>query len=49
MDMLPYEVLGLGHTLQRECGLEIADLEPNASKFFKLVYNNSPRGRIRHV
>ena len=47
--MLPYEVTGLGLSLNRECGLEISDLDANGSKFFKTVYNNTPRARIRHV
>ena len=47
--MLPYEVTGLGLSLSRECGLEISDLDANGSKFFKTVYNNTPRARIRHV
>jgi hypothetical protein len=42
-EMLPYEIMGLGETLRRECGLEIADLDSAGSKFFKAVYNNSPR------
>lgn len=49
IEMLSYEVSGLGHSLKRECGLEIADLDQHSSKFFKTVYNNSPRGRIKHV
>lgn len=43
LDMVSYETLGLGHTLKRECGLEIADLEPDGSTFFKTVYNNNRR------
>lgn len=43
MAMLPYEVDGLGHTLRRECGLEIAELDANGSNFFKTVYNNNRR------
>jgi hypothetical protein len=41
--MLPYEIMGLGETLKHECGLEVADLDSDGSKFFKTVYNNSPR------
>ena len=42
-EMLPYEIIGLGETLKYECGLEMADLNSDGSKFFKSVYNNSPR------
>ena len=42
-EMLPYEIMGLGETLLYECGLEMADLSKDGSKFFKAVYNNSPR------
>ena len=42
-EMLPYEIMGLGETLSYECGLEMADLSKDGSKFFKAVYNNSPR------
>ena len=45
-EMLPYEIMGLGDTLKHECGLETATLGSEGSKFFKTVYNNSPR-RIR--
>jgi hypothetical protein len=45
-DKLPYEIMGLGETLKHECGLEIAALDSASSKFFKTVYNNTPR-RIR--
>jgi hypothetical protein len=41
--MLPYEIAGLGETLKYECKLEMADLNKDASAFFKTVYNNSPR------
>lgn len=47
-DMLPYEVSGLGHTLRTKCGLEIADIDPHGSAFFKQVYNNTPRILRRH-
>jgi hypothetical protein len=42
-EMLPYEIMGLGETLRYECGLELAELDKEGSKFFKTVYNNSPR------
>jgi hypothetical protein len=42
-EMLPYEIMGLGETLKHECGLETADVTPSASKFFKTVFNNTPR------
>jgi hypothetical protein len=32
-----------GNELREKCGLEIANLDPAGSKFFKAVYNNSPR------
>jgi hypothetical protein len=32
-----------GTELKSKCKLEIADLDPDASVFFKTVYNNSPR------
>jgi hypothetical protein len=32
-----------GEELTKICKLEIADLDPDASKFFKMVYNNTPR------
>ena len=41
--MLPYEIMGLGETLTRECGLELFDPCSESSKFFKTVFNNSPR------
>ena len=41
--MLPYEIMGLGETLKEECGLEITDVDATGSKFFKTVFNNSPR------
>ena len=41
--MLPYEIMGLGETLEHECGLEITDVDATGSKFFKTVFNNSPR------
>ena len=48
-DMLPFEIDGLGHTLRRECKLPVSMLDESASKFFKIVYNNSPRQRIKYV
>ena len=32
-----------GNELREKCGLEIANLDPAGSKFFKTVYNNTPR------
>ena len=32
-----------GNELKTKCNLEISDLDPDASLFFKTVYNNSPR------
>ena len=49
-EMLPYEIMGLGETLKHECGLELFDPSEDASKFFKIVYENFPRGlRRKHV
>jgi len=42
-EMLPYEITGLGVTLKEELGLEIADLDKHGSKFFRTVYQNTPR------
>lgn len=42
-DTLPYEIMGLGDTLHHECGIELDHLSPVASRFFKTVYNNTPR------
>jgi hypothetical protein len=42
-EMLPYEIMGLGETLSHECGLELYDPCEYSSKFFKRVFNNSPR------
>jgi hypothetical protein len=33
-----------GQELKRECGLEIAELDADSSKFFKTIYHNSLRG-----
>lgn len=33
----------LGRELREKCGLEIANLDPAGSKFFKRVYQNTPR------
>ena len=41
--MLPYEIMGLGETLKYECKLELFDSDADSSKFFKRIYNNSPR------
>lgn len=32
-----------GNELKTQCGLEIADFDAQGSKFFKIVYNNTPR------
>jgi len=37
------EVAGFGVTLREELGIEIANLDAYSSKFFKQVYENSPR------
>jgi len=37
------EISKIGQNLAQDCGLEIADLDTNGSKFFKMVYNNTPR------
>jgi hypothetical protein len=42
-DMLPYEIMGLGETLRHELKLDIAELDSSGSKFFKSVYQNTPR------
>jgi len=42
-EMLPHEISGLGETLKSECGLELTDVDACGSKFFKTVFNNSPR------
>lgn len=42
-DMLSYEIMGLGETLKHECDLEISNIDAVGSKFFKTVFNNSPR------
>jgi hypothetical protein len=34
---------GLAKSLMQECGLEIANLDPAGSRFFKTVYQNTPR------
>ena len=41
--MLPYEIMGLGETLIHECGLELSSIDESGSKFFKTVFNNTPR------
>ncbi len=39
-----------GRELREKCGIEIANLDPAGSKFFKAVYQNFPRGlRKKHV
>jgi len=37
------ELEGIGNNLRQNLNLEIADLNSNASKFFKSVYHNTPR------
>jgi hypothetical protein len=37
------ELEGIGNNLRQNLNLEIADLDSNSSKFFKLVYQNTPR------
>jgi hypothetical protein len=37
------ELEGIGNNLRQSLNLEIADLDANASKFFKSVYQNTPR------
>ena len=41
--MLPYEIMGLGETIKHELDLEISCLDAEGSKFFKSVYQNTPR------
>ena len=53
MKMTPYRmsrsktllgaIEGQGDLLRSELGIEIAELDANGSKFFKALYNNSPR------
>ncbi len=39
-----------GRELREKCGIDIANLDPAGSKFFKAVYQNFPRGlRKKHV
>jgi hypothetical protein len=40
---LSYEIRKLCNTLNHECNLEVDPLTANQSKFFKRVYNNTPR------
>ena len=42
-EILPYEIMGLGETLRHELDLEISSLDAQGSKFFKSVYQNTPR------
>lgn len=42
-EMLSFEIMGLGETLKHECDLEMASTDSETSKFFKTVYNNTPR------
>lgn len=39
----------LGDELVNKCGLEISNIDAAGSKFFKTVYNNTPRYNRRHV
>lgn len=40
---IDYRVKWLGEQLRTKCGLEVSDMDETASKFFKTVYNNTPR------
>ena len=42
-DIKTAQINFLGKELKDKCKLEIANLDPAGSKFFKTVYNNSPR------
>lgn len=42
-EMLKYEIMGLGETLKHKLDLEISSLDAQGSKFFKTVYQNTPR------
>jgi hypothetical protein len=42
-EMLKYEIMGLGETIKHELDLEISSLDEEGSKFFKTVYQNTPR------
>jgi hypothetical protein len=42
-EMLKYEIMGLGESLKHELDIEIADMNKESSKFFKTVYQNTPR------
>jgi hypothetical protein len=42
-EMLKYEIMGLGESLKHELDIEIADMDKESSKFFKTVYQNTPR------
>ena len=37
------EIEGIGNNLRQSLNLEIAEMDANASKFFKSVYQNTPR------
>jgi hypothetical protein len=43
---IDYRYKWLGSELKKQLGLEIGDLNEDASKFFKEVYRNNPRTRI---
>jgi hypothetical protein len=42
-DLLWAEIVSLGEKLRKGCGLEIAELDENQSKFYKAAYVNVPR------
>jgi hypothetical protein len=42
-DLLWYEITSLGDKLRKGCGIEIAELDPIQSKFYKSAYINVPR------
>ena len=42
-ETLPKEIHHLGDKLRSELGIEIADLDAEGSKFFKALYQNTPR------
>jgi hypothetical protein len=48
-DDAKFKIVNTGQALREELDLEVAELDDNASKFFKQVYENTPRiiGRIK--
>ncbi len=48
-DTLAEQINFYGKELKEKMGLEIANLDPAGSKFFKVVYNNTPRIIKRNV